>query len=210
MTKTLLVAATPLEASWLQAQIQQTQRTDLQVLITGIGMVNAAWKLGQALVQQTPARVIQFGVAGAYSPALDLLEVVEVSEETFGDLGAETDHGFFDLEAIGFPSIESPLCYNTFIQPAPMHLRKLVTGLTCNTIHGEQQRIEIQKQRWNKEIETMEGAVVFQLCLAHQIPFAEFRCISNFVEPRNPSRWKLKEAAQRMQEFLWDNREELW
>ncbi|MCS7073440.1 MAG: futalosine hydrolase [Bacteroidia bacterium] len=203
MTNTLLVAATEIEVSWLRKQLHFANRTDVQLVVTGIGMVNCAWKLGQAILQFKPQQVIQFGVAGAYTESLTLTEVVEVTEETFGELGAETADGFLDLAQLGLPVLQNPICYNTFHQPKPLRLTKLVSGLTCNTIHGEMKRIELLKKRWNKDIETMEGAVLFQLCLAHQISFAEFRAISNYVEPRCKERWKLTEASQNMQEFIW-------
>jgi futalosine hydrolase len=40
----------------------------------------------------------------------------------------------------------------------------------------------------------MEGAALHFVCLKNQIPFIQFRAISNRVEIRNRNSWKVQEA----------------
>jgi futalosine hydrolase len=43
--------------------------------------------------------------------------------------------------------------------------------------------------------ENMEGAAVVRVCREFNLPSAELRCISNYVEDRDLSTWCLPEAA---------------
>jgi futalosine hydrolase len=43
----------------------------------------------------------------------------------------------------------------------------------------------------------MEGAAAAQVCSMFSLDLVELRCISNMVEDRKPSAWKLEEACLR-------------
>lgn len=42
----------------------------------------------------------------------------------------------------------------------------------------------------------MEGAAFMYACLMHKVSFAQIRAVSNVVERRNRSTWKVKEAIE--------------
>jgi futalosine hydrolase len=48
----------------------------------------------------------------------------------------------------------------------------------------------------------MEGAAFHYVCLQEGMPFAQVRSISNYVEPRNRSAWKIKEAVIALNEWV--------
>jgi futalosine hydrolase len=50
------------------------------------------------------------------------------------------------------------------------------------------------RERFDPDIETMEGAAFMYACLIHGVPFAQVRAASNMVERRNRAAWKLDEA----------------
>ena len=210
---TLLVAATPLETEWLRSFHAFEQKSEqlfitehpipLCLLHTGIGMVNTALHVGIFLAQYTPTRAIQLGIAGSFRREIPLAQVVEVREDTFSELGAQDRQNFLSLEALGFPSLqkETTLYYNTFTNPYPsLSSLPQVTALTVNTVHGEENAIRQTHSRWNKDIESMEGAAFFQTMLHFNIPFASFRGISNYVEPRDKSKWQIKAAVENVQQ----------
>jgi futalosine hydrolase len=43
----------------------------------------------------------------------------------------------------------------------------------------------------------MEGASVARVCSEYSLPLLELRCISNLVEDRDLSRWRLREACEK-------------
>jgi futalosine hydrolase len=45
----------------------------------------------------------------------------------------------------------------------------------------------------------MEGAAAAHVCALHDIPFLEVRGISNLVEDRDRSKWRITEAAEAAQ-----------
>ncbi|MBX3103009.1 MAG: futalosine hydrolase [Bacteroidetes bacterium] len=216
----LLVAATPLECHQLvqSLQLQPVARDFLwegmyrdvpvHLVVTGIGPVNPAAALERCFSRTIPRLAVQLGIAGAYAGSgLALGDVVQVQEEVFADFGATTaEGGLLDMQAMGFPLAHLPdgtPLYNVLHNPRPLPLQvPLVKGLTSATVSGHTALIALRQQQWQPQVESMEGATFFQLCLARGVPFAAFRCISNAVAPRNPAEWQIPRSAQRMQEFI--------
>jgi futalosine hydrolase len=124
-----------------------------------------------------------------------------VNKEYFGDCGIQTPAGFFTLFD------EHLLNDNTFpfvdgaLQAPAQPLRlvagiPLATGVTVHTVSGEPQRIADLQARFSPDIETMESAAFFYVCLQEKIPFLALRAISNRVESRDKSRWDIPLALQ--------------
>lgn len=214
----LLVAATPLESSRLIERLGlqggghlyhgQLKKLNLTLLVTGIGMVNTAWQLGQVLGREHIDLVLNYGICGSYS-GHPIGTVVEVSHECYGDLGAtQPDGSLLGLEEMGFPVFElmDRAYYNDIANPyAPVTTLPQVRGITVNTVAGDEALIALRRSTWRPDVETMEGAAVFQCCLQAGILFHAFRCVSNAVTPRDRSQWDIPGAAARLQEFMYDH-----
>jgi futalosine hydrolase len=48
----------------------------------------------------------------------------------------------------------------------------------------------------------MEGAAFHYVCLMEQVPFIQFRAVSNYVAQRDKTKWKLKQAIQTLNDKL--------
>jgi len=93
--------------------------------------------------------------------------------------------------------------YNRLTQPHPLSLPvPNVSGLTSATVSGHAALIAARQAHWQPQVETMEGAVLFQAALQSGVPFAQLRCISNAVAPRNPATWRIHDAAVQMQTWV--------
>jgi futalosine hydrolase len=214
----LLVCATPGEAQVLRTRPSGLMSrgheehffcngNKVRLLTTGLGMVNTARQLSLAIARQRPSLALQFGVAGSFDPVLSFEQVVQVRQEAFAELGADSPQGFLTLEEIGFPSFllgQQPQ-YNVLHNSTPA-LPGLpeVSGSTVNTVSGTEALIAEMRQRWQPQVESMEGAAFFQCCLEEDIPFHQVRAISNRVEPRNRAAWRMREAAEAVQSWVWD------
>ncbi|MEZ4827977.1 MAG: futalosine hydrolase [Bacteroidia bacterium] len=211
----LLVAATEPESAWLRSvmgfakegslYVSEARGRRIELLHTGIGMVNTSFQLGKYLAVKRPDLAINFGIAGSFDYGRRLGSVVEVVSDTLSELGASTPDKFLDLQAMGFPLMEwgGRLWFNRLENPAPSTLDVVqVKGITVNTVHGEPGAIETVKKRWNPDIETMEGAAFFHAMLYEGIPFFAFRGISNHVELRDRSKWQIGLAAEQVQRFI--------
>ncbi len=81
---------------------------------------------------------------------------------------------------------------------------KCKTGsfVTVSTSTGTLQKALELKQRYNPICENMEGAAITHVCAMYQIPVLEIRGISNIVDDRDKSKWKLNLAAKNCQEAV--------
>lgn len=208
MKTILIVSATHPEIAFLEAKYQAGELKGVQVdfLTTGVGMINAAFLLGGYLAKHQPDMAIQVGIAGSFSSAYPIGSVVEVSEESLPELGAESPEGFLGMQDLGFSilEVEGTEYFNTLPNQSRFltHL-PWVTGITVNRVSGTSETIQRINSAWNPGIETMEGAAFFLAMKQAGIPFMEVRGISNYVEPRNRSSWKIGEALQASQEEVW-------
>tara|TARA_B100001758_G_C18302762_1_gene553362 strand:+ start:149 stop:727 length:579 start_codon:yes stop_codon:yes gene_type:complete len=178
----LIVAATELE-------IVSPQIKEKSILISGIGMVNTSIKLTKELIKKKYDLVINMGVAGSFLNELKNGDVVEVIEDFFSEIGFENGDSF---------SIFSDFNLKTKYQvDAKTALRK-VRGITVNTVHGNNQTISEIIERLNPEVESMEGAAVFQVCEEFNIPCLQIRSVSNKVEKRNRNSWDIDLAIENL------------
>jgi futalosine hydrolase len=206
----LLVSATAFEIAplltWLEREFEQKGNAlfsrdslNVQVLVCGIGSPATALNLGRYLALRQADWAINAGIAGAFAPSLLIGDVVQVSSERWGDLGAEgADGQFIDLNELGFsvPSVlENPM------PPLPGLLA--CKSLTVNKVHGSAASIAAIMGKYpSVELENMEGAAFFQACLACSTPFAEIRAISNRVSPRNRDTWDIPLAVNNLNAVL--------
>jgi futalosine hydrolase len=215
----LLVSSTELEVkpildatdkiTALSAFLYQGAYTNhtLSVLITGIGMTNTAMRLSAALAQNHYDIVIQTGIAGSYTRNHQIGTVLEIVQENYADLGAESRKGqFLDLEILGFPSFtdkDNKLYFNTFQNPVPstFDVSKVVSN-TVNLCSGTLNTIKKRLVYFPAEVENMEGAAFFQTCIFYGQRFYAFRAVSNYVETRNTAQWSIPLAVQNVCEFI--------
>lgn len=67
---------------------------------------------------------------------------------------------------------------------------------TVSACSGTAVRGREMAKRTGALIESMEGAACAQVSRIYRVPFIEVRAISNLVEDRDLSRWRLQEAAE--------------
>ena len=180
-------------------------------MVAGIGAVNTAHALTRHLATgPRPSIVIQTGIAGAYVPAgIPVGAAVLASEEVYADVGVITPDGWHSAEEIGIPLVEatstSPARFNHFPLDADLVARASTacgplvarTGrfLTLSQVTGVRALGDALYARFGALCESMEGAAAAHVCALHDVPFLEVRGISNLVEDRDRSTWRIKEAA---------------
>lgn len=184
--KILIVAAT-------KSEIEQERFPNCEMLITEVGMINTAISLTQQLSHNDYDLVINMGVAGSFSDDLKIGDVVEVVEDAFSELGYE--------DAEGFTAFTEFHLKNTFTKQAKTQLPK-ASSITVNTVHGNEESIESITERLQPDIESMEGAAVFQVCEEFDVPCMQIRAISNRVEQRDKNNWKIPLAIHNLNKVV--------
>lgn len=197
----LVCTATEFEAAMLRERL--AGRSNVTILVTGVGPVNAAHGVTVAVLQQRPHAIISCGIAGAYpSSGLLLGDVVCADTEIYGDLGAQSPAGFIDMKAMGFPVVPgpAPLFNELPMQVFPSERRaRFVTVSTCTGTGRVAREIEA---RTGGAVENMEGAAIAHVAHLHGVPVGEVRGISNAVTNRDAKSWRIKEASAAAQDTL--------
>jgi len=198
----LIVAATAEETAPLAVRHAHHQRAshEIDVLIAGVGMVAAAARTSGALARTRYDLALNLGICGSFDPALIPGTVVHVVSDGMPELGAEDGDAFITMEELGLSRSDTPPFSNGRLLnpavPASPVLQRLpaVHGITVNTVHGNERSIAETLRRFAPQVESMEGAGFMYACLIHAVPFAQVRAVSNMVERRNRSAWKIDEA----------------
>jgi futalosine hydrolase len=191
----------------LPAYNSELKTPDLRLLITGVGMVATAFALGRHLAVNQYDLAINLGIAGSFTRSLNLGEVVEVTTDVLAELGAEDGDTFLPIEQLGFGEgifNASTTVSNLFRHTTPAEkklLLKQVSGITVNSVHGNDQAISKIRDRLDPTVESMEGAAFFYACKQAGLPCIQIRAVSNYVEKRNRDNWKIGLAIKNLNIF---------
>lgn len=206
--KILIVAATLAEVKPIFTHFGFNNSTfksnefELNMVITGVGIVATTFALTQKLETKNFNLVINLGVAGTFSNILPIGTLVEVIEEQMADMGAEDDQNFLSLFDLGLQmQNDFPFSDQKIKNEKPMTDLIKVSAITSTIAHGNEISIEKINNYYKPAIETMEGFAVFYVCKMKNISFVELRSISNLVEKRNRSNWNLPMAVKNLNDF---------
>lgn len=171
----------------------------VDVLITGIGMVNTAFMMGR-YAGGPYDWIINAGVCGAFDKSLALGEVVQVTEDILSEMGAEDGDLFLTYDQMQLPGVH---VYRASSKNAMPQLAALpaVKGITVNTVHGQEASIEKVEQLYRPDVESMEGAAFFAACEGAENT-VQIRSISNYVEKRDKSKWQMPLAIKNLNDVL--------
>lgn len=197
--KTLVVAATKAELTFFYQHFNLpdgdfVESKNFDLLITGVGMVATAFALGKHLSSKY-SLVVNFGIAGSFDRNIALGTVLNITEDTFAELGAENGDEFLTISDLGFGE-------NHYTSKAHKSVNLPVAkGITMNCVTGSEKSIKNLIKRLNPTTESMEGAAVFYACKQLNVDCLQIRSISNYVEPRNKDNWKIGLAIKNLNDW---------
>jgi futalosine hydrolase len=184
------------------------------VLPAGMGKANAAHALTALLEAREVSGVVGFGIGGAYpGSGLRVGSIALATRAIYGDEGVQAPDGWIDTEGIGIPLWRAgdARFFNEFpldaawveraraaLSAAGMDVR---TGpfVTVSACAGTDALGVERAARFGALCEGMEGAALAHVAAIYQVPFLELRAISNHVEDRDMSRWRIGDAAEAAQ-----------
>jgi futalosine hydrolase len=173
---------------------------EIQVLITGVGMVNTALMLGRYLNSSWDL-VLNVGVCGTFNKSFELGKLVLVNQDIISELGAEDGDDFLTYDKLELPGDFIFSENNHIAHPIFNSLTK-AKGITVNKVHGNDLSIEKIVRLFNPDIESMEGAAFFAACKGICHNYMQIRAISNYVERRDKSKWQMSLAIENLNAFL--------
>ncbi len=188
----LLVCAVAKELEWLNS------RAGVELLVAGIGPVDAAARVAKALAQSRYDVVVNAGIAGALPGAADVGDGVVVGEELI-ELNLETG------ERITLPD------GNIIVDRVPADAQlveaitalgfPLVRGITVSRVTSTDATAHRLRER-GAEVESMEGFSVMRAAQLAGVPCVEVRGISNVVGDRAKSGWNFDAGVRGLRRVL--------
>jgi futalosine hydrolase len=215
--KILYVTATKAEAGTMNkirgVRSVQTgfENIDISALVTGVGAAATGWSLKEWIrLNGKPDLAINAGIAGSFREEYSIGDVVMPYSDCFADSGIEDGDEFITLHEAGLisqdelPYRDGSLYMDDLLRDKLESTVKPVKAITVNTATGsESTRVKLI-QKFNPDIETMEGATFFYICSKENVPFLALRAISNKVERRNRADWNVALALNNLSEKLLD------
>jgi len=180
-------------------------KADIDLLISGVGSVATSWSLMNYISSsEKPFLAVNGGIAGSYNPEFPVGSVVMPVTDCFADSGIEDGSDFRTLFEAGLASpAEYPFSNGLLKVPEGLvtlyrGIAKPVKAITVNTATGSESTRERLMRKFHPDIETMEGAAFFYVCLKENIPFISLRSVSNIVERRNKEKWDIPAAIEQL------------
>jgi futalosine hydrolase len=180
----------------------------VDILISGVGMTFTTYNLTKALSQNKYNFAVNAGIAGAFDHKTELGSVFNVINELFADLGLLTDKKFYNLFEMSllkegeFPFTKNFMHNFSLINNKVVEALPVANGVTVNTLISDKCPPDLRMENLNPQVESMEGAAVFYVCMKEHVPFVELRSISNYVGDSDKSRWNIPLAVDKLTEVL--------
>ena len=193
----LVVAATDFE---IKPFIQNNKNAE--ILITGVGIPATIFHLTKQLARKEYSLVIQAGIAGAFNKVLAPGSVAIIEKDTFADIGIDEKGTFTTLFETGLAH-ENDFPYNSgwlvneheyFTHPSLF----VAKGITVNKIIDDEVQLKKIREKFEADIESMEGAAFHYVCLQQNLQFLQMRSISNIAGERDKTKWMMKEAINNL------------
>jgi len=216
----LIVSATSLEIKPLLAELGRGRALQyhvtrysykhfqIDVLITGVGMVPTAVFTSMVLGKYRYDAVINAGICGSFNRDFPLGKVLNITSDSLPETGAEDGEHFLsiiDLKLLDqdeFPFSGGKLINDSVFESALINALTESTGVTVNTVHGNAENIDLFLRRQQVDTESMEGAAFMFSCKLHKIRHLQIRSVSNYIEDRDVTKWNIPLAVQNLNQFL--------
>lgn len=218
--KLLIVSATSLEIKPLITELGQGEALpfhinrysyrhfQIDILVTGVGMVPTAALTSLVLGQYDYDAVINAGICGSFNRTISLGAVLNITRDCLPETGAEDGEHFLsllDLKLLDqdeFPFTAGKLENDSEFDSQLINSLPCVSGVTVNTVHGNAGSIQSFLNRHSADVESMEGAAFMYSCIIRRIRFIQVRSVSNYIEDRNMANWNIPLAVNSLNQFL--------
>ncbi|MCX8080991.1 MAG: hypothetical protein N3F09_07135 [Bacteroidia bacterium] len=165
--------------------------------ISGAGIPNTCLTMGK-LFSMDFDLAFQMGIAGTFSDDFESGNMVRVQKDFFYELGAEDGDAFIPADGLNIGIQTSFSEKISHVLPDFLEALPKAEGITVQKIHGNELSIKKAKELFpSVSVESMEGAAFF-MGNSHRKTVLQIRAVSNKIEKRNKSKWKINEAVENL------------
>lgn len=175
------------------AKIKDHPKQGTQILLTGVGKVNAASRLASFLETHEVSLIVNLGFAGA-TPPYQVGDVVVIEKASYHD---------FDLSMFGYQKGQVPG------YPESFHSDAQSLALVMKSIPGSKKGFLLTGDRFMTEsgsgayLVDMEGAALFQVAWQKKIPMVSVKVVSDIVgAPSNLEAYQSFESGRGAEALL--------
>lgn len=172
-------------------------RPHVEMLVTGVGPVEAAAATSRALATSAPSMVINAGIAGGFKDRAAVGEAFAIESDHLAELGLEDGSAPGGIKLVTRADSDA-----TLLEVCRRIGARIGSAVTVATITGTSARAVDLAQRFEAEIEAMEGFSVLRSAAVAGIPALELRGISNIVGPRAQGGWDFDAGARAVTQLL--------
>lgn len=172
----------------------------IDIIITGYASVFTTHAVTKALTMINYDLALNIGLSGSFDHFLEQGFVVNVIQDQFADIGVVHKSNFYTLaeeelmDDDEFPFVDGKLHSIGNFELERVESLIPVKGITLNTLHSDPFWISKLRDKFEPEVESMNGAAFFYVCLKEKVPFLQIRSISHFVEIRRIESWNIPSA----------------
>jgi len=170
-------------------------------LVTGIGSMHTAFSISRYCQGKAFDIAFNLGIAGSIPNTFKLGQVVQVTQDRLADLGVETANGGFeDVYDLELEKKDNYPYQKAWINTDPLPNSRLshARGITVNKSSGSDQTIIRMLNKYDFNVESMEGCAFLYACKMLDLKAYQIRAISNYLEPRNKENWQLNLALDNL------------
>ncbi|WP_031480623.1 futalosine hydrolase [Maridesulfovibrio frigidus] len=176
------------------------------LLVTGIGVINSAFALGQTLAKHNVELVILAGVAGTFDPQrFPVCSACMVKTEIWPEYGLKVGKNI-DAKGLGFclAEVDNEKIWNTVNLVSGSALRKSgldrfaklpeAVSLTVSGVTATADEAVRMRDEFEADIENMEGFAAAYGSILSGVAVCQVRTVSNLVGSRDKEDWDLRGA----------------
>ena len=163
-------------------------------------MMATAYHLGKILANEDFDMALSVGICGSLDRDIELTQAVLAASDLAIEEGAEDGDKWLSLQdmklraADDFP-YQDGLLKSDLAERLSNDLEiPLKKAVSVNRVLGNEASIHKVMQHFDAEIVSMEGAAFYYACNMRGLPGAQLRTVSNYVENRDKSAWKIDDA----------------
>lgn len=191
---TLFVCAVARELAFLRPS------RDAEVLVAGIGPVEAAAATAAALARRPYGLVVNAGIGGVFRGKGAVGDAFAIADERFAELGFEGGG------TLALPAGAALVAHAASDPDAVARLAaagaRVGRGITVATVTTTDRRAGELRARFDADVESMEGFAVLRAAERAGIPAVEVRGISNYVGDRAASGWDFAAGVAALERLL--------
>ena len=161
---------------------EETKKLPRVILHTGVGKINAAASLTEAILKDKPDIIINYGTAGRSSDRVEVGGLYRVDQIIQRDMDA------------------SPLGFAKFQTPFGMKKIVLTTNKTNPVVCATGDSFWTGGDEGSHDVVDMEAYALAKVCYHYDIPFISFKYITDGADEQAHEDWE-KNLADGIQEF---------